>query len=141
MTTTDEFAPYPRTEDTVTADKLARSMAVAAQVAYTLVDATMGDRDAAEGPGGVHADTPLAKALGKVARLTTSNTVERYGIVRLLRALIEHAPEHADEVARDLWQAWNDGSTLGEETWEWLAEYGIDADAVTQVATAKAGAR
>uniref|UniRef100_UPI003F49151B DUF6197 family protein n=1 Tax=Streptosporangium sp. CA-235898 TaxID=3240073 RepID=UPI003F49151B len=56
-----------------------------------------------------------------------------YGVVYLLRELIEHAPDKADEIARLLWNAWSEGEN-DEFLRDWLAEWGIDAEKIVQEA-------
>lgn len=114
----DDVAPYPKREEDVTAVALARHLAcqVQADIARSLGHYYQGSGDRQ----GAH-DFGLL-----VGRLTG-----RWGCLRLLRALIEHAPDHADEVAKQLWCDWNDGSSPPEFTWEWLTEYGIDPERVS----------
>ncbi len=105
--TTNHPARYPTNSEDVTADRLARHMTVEAQHNFLITNATEFNRAAMAG------------------------FVYGWGVAFLLRKLQEHAsPEVADEVARDLWAAWDDGSSLGEFTWEWLTEYGIDPEAI-----------
>lgn len=112
----DQAAPYPREEKDVTADALARHLAAAAQAAHArAMDPSM--------------DEPTIAA--------TYRMVDLFGLVRLLRALIEHAPAEADAVALDLWGAWEDGSSLAEWLYEWLTEYGIDGEAIRAAVEAK----
>jgi sulfite reductase beta subunit-like hemoprotein len=108
--TDGNLAPYPTSAEEVTAEKLARHLAVAAQHSFrTTMDATEPDR----------------------AAMTVF--VHEWGIVFLLRELQERAGTHvADAVARQLWESWEDGGGLGEFLWEWLTEYGIDPEAVTR---------
>lgn len=136
MSTVEKFAPYPRDEDAVTADRLARHMAVAAQLTNSQIFTSMHARDAAEGTDRAEKDSPLAKLTAEVHHLTLVNAINEYAIVHLLRALIEHAPGQADEVAKDLWGVWEDGGAVGEWIWEWLTGYGIDPEAVRKAAEA-----
>lgn len=107
--TSKNFAPYPTRVEDVTADKLARHIAVAAQRRFRT---TM---DAAE-----------------LDRTEMTLFVQEWGVVYLLREIEERAGAPvADALARDLWEAWDDGSGLGEFLWEWLTEYGIDPEAVS----------
>jgi hypothetical protein len=116
MTSTDELAPYPTSADAVTADRLARYYAVAAQTAWTKWTSTRGtakteaDRDARE--------------------LTLMIAIDSFGVTHLLRALQKHAPDHADDTAVDLWSFLDDGGAVGEGLWAWLTGYGIDPEAI-----------
>jgi hypothetical protein len=104
------LAPYPTRAEDVTAEKVARHVAVAAQLRYR---ATM---DAAE-----------------LDHVAMTLFVQEWGVVYLLREIEERAGTHvADSLARELWEAWDDGSGLGEWLWEWLTEWGIDPEAVTR---------
>jgi hypothetical protein len=104
------LAPYPTSVEDVTAEKLARHMTVQAQRNFrATMDAAELDRNA-------------------MARL-----VFEWGVTFLLRELQERAGATvADAVAQDLWEAWEDGSSLGEFLWEWLTEYGIDPEAIAR---------
>lgn len=48
-----------------------------------------------------------------------------YGLAKALRTIHSVNPEVADGVARDLWEAYSAGDSIGEELAEWGAEYGI----------------
>ncbi|GIM88857.1 hypothetical protein [Paractinoplanes toevensis] len=102
------LAPYPTSADDVTADKLARHLAVATQHLHIkTIDAPDVSRD----------------AMGRF--------VHQWGVLFLLREIQERAGVHqADALARALWESWQDGSHLGEMLWEWLTEYGIDPEAI-----------
>lgn len=115
----DKFAPYPRSEDEVTADALARHVAVSAQRRRVIIDRLMVDTSPDAG----------ARRMDQIGVL-----INEYGVVKLLRALVEHAPEEADGYAKRLWGAWHDGASVDEGLWEWLTEYGIDPEAVSRVA-------
>jgi hypothetical protein len=113
MTELNDLAPYPRTEDTATVEALAKNHAVRTQAAFALsLDLPIG-----------HADE----------RAVFNALVWNFGITYLLRALAEHAPEKADEVARGLWSEWEGGDGFGEWTWEWLTEWGIDPNQVNRI--------
>lgn len=101
-------APYPTAIEDVTADAMARHMAVQAQRSYVqFVGSSALSRDA-------------------MARF-----VYEWGVTFLLREFQERAGiTAADAVARDLWDAWNDGDSPGEFLYEWLTEYGIDPESI-----------
>lgn len=101
-------APYPTSSGEVTAENLARHLTVQAQRTNGQIMTASGiDRDA-------------------MARF-----VYEFGCAHLLREALAHlGPVDADEIARALWEAWDDGGTPGELLWEWLTEYGINPEQV-----------
>lgn len=113
MTKLNDLAPYPQTEDAATAEAMAKNHAVRTQANFVR---------ALDLPSG-HPDEKSA----------FNTLVSNFAIVYLLRALAEHAPDHADEVARGLWSEWNAGDSLGEWTWEWLTGWGIDPNQVNRI--------
>ncbi|MEU8378300.1 hypothetical protein [Streptosporangium sp. NPDC048865] len=56
-----------------------------------------------------------------------------FGVVFLLRELIEHDPDKADELAQLLANAWGDAEA-SEVVRDWLSEWGIDAEKIVQEA-------
>jgi hypothetical protein len=66
------------------------------------------------------------------------STMGAYGVGFLLREFAAAAPEAAAKAARDLWDAWSGGETMGEWAYEWLTEYGVHPD--TALAAVKAAA-
>ena len=127
MNELNKLAPYPTREQDVTADALARVMAVTGQGDNARIFPTMYARDNAEG-------TPEFVAMDLIHAMTMAGAVQSYTIVHLLRTLQEIAPDKADEVAKDVWNAWEDGGAIGEWLYEWLTEYGIDPAAVADIA-------
>lgn len=109
----NDIAPYPRSVDEVTAYSLGRHLAVQAWVQRT------------------HRRTATS---GTDWEWSTSEIVNLFAIVWLLRALQAVAPETADEAAKDLWLAWEDGGALGEWLHAWLVGFGIDPARVDAVA-------
>jgi hypothetical protein len=109
MTTANNPAPYPTSAADVTAEGLARHLAVQAQRTNAQIMTASGlNRDA-------------------MARF-----VYEWGVTFLLREALAHlGPVAADDIARDLWEAWQDGGSPGEFLWEWLTEYGIDPEQVS----------
>jgi hypothetical protein len=127
MSSLEKFAAYPTSEQDVTADKLARISAVQAQASWSRIFPLLHAKNEAKGK-------PNAKDADDIHYLTMANAVAEYTVVHLLRTLQEHAPEKADEVARDIWGTWEDGGAVGEWVWEWLAGYGINPDEVSAAA-------
>lgn len=114
----DKFAPYPD-ENTATADALARHFTTIAQGRNAIIGELVGYTD----------------EHGRRAYMEQVNLfVDEYAIAALLRALIEHAPEAADKVARGLLADWRDGGVMPELLWEWLAEYRIPPREVSDAA-------
>lgn len=102
-------APYPTSSDEVTAENLARHLTVQAyRTGEQIMTASGIDRN-------------------KMARF-----VYGFGCAFLLREALAHlGPVGADEIARELWEIWDDGGSLGEFLWEWLTEYGIAPETLT----------
>lgn len=129
-TTVDDIAPYPRTEQDVTAEVLVRRAAVEAVFRHQRAQ-----RHCLQ-----------AAATGTKADLQMSNEsvaalFAELGNVLLLRALVEHAPEQADAVAREFWHVLADGSDIDAWLGEWLTEYGVDPEAVNRVGEAQSRQR
>ncbi len=105
---TSNPAPYPTSSDEVTAENLARHLTVQAYRTNAQIMTASGiDRN-------------------KMARF-----VYEFGCALLLREASAHlGPVDADEIAQQLWDIWDDGSSLGEFLHEWLTEYGIDPEQV-----------
>lgn len=111
----DGPAPYPHSEAQATADALARVIAE-----YTLARcAAMWDsmkrrsKDDADGTA--------------IDALNTAALLHGYGLVTVLRKFHDADPQAADDAARDLWSAWEDGGTVHEMTADYANEYGIPA--------------
>lgn len=111
----DGPAPYPHSEAQATADALARVI-----TEYTLARcAAMWDamkRRSKDDPDGVAIDA-----------LNTASLLHGYSLVAVLRKFHDVDPEAADDAARDLWSAWEDGGTVHELTADWANQYGIPA--------------
>ena len=100
-------APYPTSSAEVTAENLARHLTVQAQRTNLKV------QNAAD-----------------LDRNMMVRFIYEFGCAFLLReARACLGPVDADEIARQLWEIWNDGS-LGEFLHEWLTECGIDPEQV-----------
>jgi hypothetical protein len=108
----DELAPYPKREEDVTAEGLARYLAVQAQVrlGYLLWARGAGEPD------------PAMQAL------RTQAYCAEYGLARLLRFYAADHPTNAKVAAREIWRAWQAGDMTGEHLHRWLTEWGIDPD-------------
>lgn len=109
----NDIAPYPATEDEVTAESLARHLTVTAWAHRT------------------HRKNATSSTDREWA---TSEIVNTFGIVSLLRALQAVAPETADEAAKDLWLAWEDGGSVDEWLHAWLTGFGIAPERVDAAA-------
>lgn len=109
----NDIAPWPRTEDEATADSLGRFLVVQAWAHRTHRRTATSDTD---------------------REWATSEIVNSFGIAWALRALQSVAPDTADEAARDLWLAWEDGAAVEEWLWSWLTGFGIDPAGVDAVA-------
>lgn len=118
----DEFAPFPRTVDEVTAESLLRYETVAAFV--HMIDTTALRRKAF-GAGGTKEDRQrYADASNDLA--------QRIGMLLLLRHIKQQSSASwADEVAKQLHAVWDDGG-FGEFLHDWLCGYGIDPEQVIQ---------
>lgn len=114
--TLNGLAPYPKTLEDATAEAMARDHAVRTQAHFVRsMDLPFGHPDER------HAINAMSWS---------------FGITYLLRALIEHAPDKADEIASGLWSEWHGGDGFGEWSFEWLTEYGIDPNAVNEIVAA-----
>jgi hypothetical protein len=111
--TLNDLAPHPTSLEETTADALARNLSVVAQAHW---------RRQVEG-------RTFEERFESVTLV-----VNLFGVVTLLRALIEHAPGQADAVARELRADWEGASGVGEDLWQWLTEYGIDPEQVNKIA-------
>lgn len=126
MTSPTAPAPYPEHESDVTADVLARAHTVAGQRAWLRLYA---------GP-----DRLYRHPGGPMWRYWLASLVGEFRAAWLLRALAEHAPQAADQVARDLWLTLDEGEPVGEQLHAWLTAAGIDPDQVAPVVEAEADA-
>lgn len=101
---------YPETMTEATADRMTRH-AVTVGIQHANLTSDYISRDDADGR--------------ELFVLNIKSIITYYGIAALLRAFREAAPEAADQAARDLWYAWEDGGTPAEFLDEWAQEYGI----------------
>ncbi|MFI6238365.1 hypothetical protein ACIBEF_00635 [Micromonospora sp. NPDC050795] len=113
MTTdTDKFAPWPTEVDEVTADKLARSYTVMGWQGWTRWTATRG-KDQSE------ADKNLREMCLHIA-------IDCFAVADVLRNVQIYAKDHADEIAKDVYAALDEGGAVGELLYDFLRSYGID---------------
>lgn len=129
MTALDDLAPWPATEDQVTAAAVLRHLTVAASVhehdTHTLARNALTPGAAAE---------DVAAYVDAVRQLKA-----RFGLVFLLRQIQQQSSQTwADDVARHLWSLWQDGGCIPEFLWDWLAEHGIDPKTVAALTEGEA---
>lgn len=111
----DEIAPYPTSEEEVTAEAMIKHWLAFAQMHQHRLHHILATDD--------------PRWMESIGHITSY-----YGMARLLRELVKHAGvDVADAAARELWLDWEAGDSVGEWTWEWLVEYGIDPEAVNRV--------
>ena len=122
-----DIAPYPLTEASATAEAIAKHLT--AQAYLTSGVAFEAAREAFT--PGAESDPEKVRAYGEVA----ARSMDQFGAVYLLRALVQHAPDKVEEVARGLWECWRDGGAMPEFLYDWLTEYGIDPGRVDAAAT------
>jgi hypothetical protein len=111
----DGPAPYPHSEAQATADALARVIAeyTLARCAAMWDSMTRRNKDDADGTA--------------IDALNTAALLHGYGLVSVLRKFHDADPQAADDAARDLWSAWEDGGTVHEMTADYANQYGIPA--------------
>jgi hypothetical protein len=114
----NDLAPYPLRYEEVTAEGLAKAIAVRAQADKARLD---------------HMTVTSGLEWDAVIFAITKG----YANTLLLRGLIEHAPKHADEVARTLWAEWQDGTGLAEWLAEWLGDWCISVEAINDIVAAR----
>lgn len=129
----DEFAPPARMVDEVTAASLIRYEAVHA-FAQEIKASKLG-MAAFDHPSGEKPDPELMRRYTDAVHLLAF----RFAVVFLLKAIAEHLPEKADEVAQCLQSMLMDGGCMPEFLHDWLSEAGVDPERVIQ-AVARADA-
>jgi hypothetical protein len=113
-TTPTDAAPWPANEDEVTAESLARALAVRAYAR------------AAWAKGNV--DDPFMHSIA------VESIQADYATVSLLRTLAGGDEVTAAAAARHLWRTWRDGDATVEYLWRGLTDYGIDPERVAEFA-------
>ncbi|MEV0382323.1 hypothetical protein [Nonomuraea sp. NPDC050643] len=119
----DLMPPYPRAEQDVTADGLARRLMVEAHA----------DRVRA---ASYHQVAEPAPAEASAYHYANASATAGYAASLFLTRLAEIAPALADEMARAVWRSWED-APLTEWTWAALQELGIDPAQVTEAVRAE----
>lgn len=116
---------YPRHEAYVTADRLARYLTVAGmEHAKHHLDEIAGDREFDL------TDTDQTRA--QLEALHSIAVTQTFAVTDLLRELQQHVPPRiADQIAKNVWGAWEDGGVIHELFYEWAVEYGIPLDEKT----------
>ena len=118
MNALDQIAPYPRSVEKVTAEAMAKHYTAYVQMHYQRAMNLLRLPEQQE-----------------EYKSSVNQVTQGYGVLYLLRELEERAgTTQADEVARLLWQQWEDGEGLADDLWVWMAEYDIDPAAVNNVA-------
>lgn len=109
-------APYPKTEAQATADAMARHLTRAMQPRVRNSFELIGDATASNPDG-------MRRYLDNVHAL-----IAEWGLVYVLREVAKLDQQVADRLARDVFNAWEDGGSVSELANEWAAAYGIPAD-------------
>lgn len=127
LPTVDDFASYPHETEDVTAARLAEYMAVEAHWSASLNQTYFKAMMAAEKSEESYPD--------KAAQYNLNNALmtAEHSVCFLLRKLIEHLPDKADEIAAEMWGDWEDPPLLAL-TWPVLESFDIDPQAVTDAA-------
>jgi hypothetical protein len=112
---------YPWHSVDVTADRIARHLTAVA------------NRHDAEGQALLDADPHSTE--GKLYRAVTAAYVNEFTVVYLLRHVARRDVRLADELARAVWECWNDGGTMHELLWEWARDYGQHDTAPAEAGT------
>ena len=124
----NDIAPLPKTEEDVTAERIARHLTAQA---FLTGDSTFKAGREALAPGAE--PEKLRAYVNAITRLT-----DQFSTVFLLRALSEHAPDKVEEVALRLWECWQDGGVMPELLYDWLEAYGVDPDEFEKAAESEA---
>jgi hypothetical protein len=113
---------YPADAEDVTADRLARYLVQSANYWRKT-------RQPLVGKLATGSDQDMMIYLAE-----TSAMIAEFATAYLLRYLADGydgvPPSLANELALQLWNAWEDGGTVHELLWEWATEYGQDPDAL-----------
>lgn len=126
LPTVDDFATYPHMTEEATARRLAKYMAVEAHWSASLNSSYFKAMMAEESGS----DYPNAAAC---YHLNQALMTAEHSVAFLLRALMHHLPDKADEIAAELWSDWEDPPVVAQ-TWPVLESFGIDPKAVQDAA-------
>lgn len=117
--TLNDIAPNPTTEEQATAENLLKHLTVRASACENETNTL------AHKALGVDASPEDVRDYSRSFELLAA----RFGVVFLLRQIQQQSSQGwADEVARHLWSLWQDGGSIPEFLWDWLAESGINPD-------------
>lgn len=122
----ETLGAYPKSEEQATSDAIAKHLTRALQY-RTRETWNLTGRDDADGLR-IHAEHAAA-------------LVSEWALIYALREFAKVDQQVADSIARDIWNAWEDGSTVHEIAWDWAREYGLpvlpdkDEDAETPAVT------
>lgn len=109
-------APYPRTEAQATADAMARHLTRAMQHRSRESFELIGEAKASNPDG-------MRRYLDNLHAF-----IAEWGLVYMLREVAELDQQVADRLARNVFNAWEDGGSVAEFSGEWAAEYGLPED-------------
>lgn len=107
---TSELGGYPKNEEQATADAIAKHLTVGLQHQTRETWNLVGRRDA----DGL-----------RIHGLHSAAMVADWALVHVLREFAKVDKQAADAVAREVWEGWEDGSTIHEVSWDWAREYGL----------------
>lgn len=117
-------APWPKTEDDVTATAIIRH-ALARQ--FIVCELLLGENSWIP-------NDPANKVEQERWQELIGEHVAIGGFVRALRMLRKTDKTYADEVALGYWRDCEDGGSVGEFAWEWAVEFGLDPAALQESA-------
>lgn len=136
----EKFAPYPKTEQDATAEKIYRYLLVSAQLAFLRWRQISDEQRqlANDDPAYEPATEYLAVVELFVAHWSTLHLLRHVmglpsGWVHIGTAFDATSPAEgatADDIARDMWIGWEDGGGPAEVLWDWLVEAGFSPDEI-----------
>jgi len=105
-----DVAPYPRELEQATVTALIRHLLLSAE------EISRKARESIPPPGESLLDSVMLSGL----------FVNTWSTMFLLRVIRAELPGQADDVARQLWDLWEDGGTMHELIWDYKQQEGID---------------